>query len=299
MPSGKLQIRCREIRTTDLDAVLNLLRKSDFSGSHAFWVRALQRLGNRVPPQGYPQYGLLLEVNQVVVGMLILIATSVTIDGVAQVRCNVSCWYVWPAFRPYGSLLVAQALKHKEATYINISPLQHTFDMLTAQGYTRYCEGSFLAMPALSLGKLTARVSAVTSNLDPGADCSANEIDLMIDHANYGCLSLIVDEGGRRHPFVFELSRKYGIIGYAYLVYCRDINEFVRFAAPLGRFLLRRGFPFVVLDANGPIAGLLGRYADATPKYFKGPNRPRLGDLAYSERAILGLRLAPFIEAER
>jgi hypothetical protein len=31
--------------------------------------------------------------------------------------------------------------------------------------------------------------------------------------------------------------------------------------------------------------GLIGKYLpDSSPKYFKGPNQPRLGDLAYSER---------------
>jgi hypothetical protein len=35
---------------------------------------------------------------------------------------------------------------------------------------------------------------------------------------------------------------------------------------------------------------LIGRYFDATmPKYFKGPDRPRLGDLAYTEAAMFGV----------
>jgi hypothetical protein len=45
----------------------------------------------------------------------------------------------------------------------------------------------------------------------------------------------------------------------------------------------------VAFDANGPIEGLPGRYVDAaSPKYFKGPNPPRLGDLAFSERVMFG-----------
>jgi hypothetical protein len=35
----------------------------------------------------------------------------------------------------------------------------------------------------------------------------------------------------------------------------------------------------VTIDANGPIPGLPGKYLDARqPKYFKGPDRPRLGE---------------------
>jgi len=43
------------------------------------------------------------------------------------------------------------------------------------------------------------------------------------------------------------------------LVYSRSIAEFVRFARPLGRYLALRGRPTVIVDANGPVAGLVSR----------------------------------------
>jgi hypothetical protein len=42
----------------------------------------------------------------------------------------------------------------------------------------------------------------------------------------------------------------------------------------------------VILDANGPIPGLYGKYRANMPRYFRGPDRPRLGDLAYTEAAL-------------
>jgi hypothetical protein len=58
-----------------------------------------------------------------------------------------------------------------------------------------------------------------------------------------------------------------------------------------------RGRFFVLIDAKGPIHGLVGTYFDGiAPKYFKGLGPPRLGDLAYTETAmfdptILGRRI--------
>jgi hypothetical protein len=73
------------------------------------------------------------------------------------------------------------------------------------------------------------------------------------------------------------------------LIYCRDIAEFVRCAGTLGRFLMKRGYPSVVLDANQPIRGLVGAYLGMRGrKYFRGPCPPRLGDLAYTELAFFG-----------
>jgi hypothetical protein len=62
-----------------------------------------------------------------------------------------------------------------------------------------------------------------------------------------------------------------GFLPCVQLVYCRDIEEFKRFAGPIGRFLALRGRPMIIVDSNGPISGLLGKYFDGiSPKYFKG-----------------------------
>jgi hypothetical protein len=45
----------------------------------------------------------------------------------------------------------------------------------------------------------------------------------------------------------------------------------------------------VIIDSNGPIPGLVGKYVgDKLPKYFKGPDRPGFGDLAYTEAVMFG-----------
>jgi hypothetical protein len=81
-----------------------------------------------------------------------------------------------------------------------------------------------------------------------------------------------------------------GRIPCAQLIFCRDVFDFVRFAGPIGRLLARRGRPFVIIDANAPIPELLGWYGRRKmPKYFRGPQPPRLGDLAYTEHAVLGV----------
>jgi hypothetical protein len=89
---------------------------------------------------------------------------------------------------------------------------------------------------------------------------------------------------------VFRPRLVRGFIPCAQLIYCRDIADFVRCAGPIGRHLAWRGRPLAIVDANGPIPGLVGIFRRGSkPKYFKGPQRPRLGDLAYTEYAILGV----------
>jgi hypothetical protein len=290
MSSRPLRVRCRTIEDGDRDAVLNLLLKSGFGGNRAFWTEALQRLSEHPTPESYPKYGYLLEVNNVAVGLLLLICSTIPAAGELKVRCNTSCWTVWPAFQAYGTLLVAQALKHKEATYINISPLPHTFKLMAAQGYKRYCEGRFSALAALIPRFPGVEIAEVSDGTEPGEDLSVDEITLLLEHVDYGCISLVVTAEGRRYPFVFEPTRRYRYIRVAYLTYCRSVDDFVRLAGPLGRYLARLGYLWVDLDANGPLTGLIGHYWKTTPKYYRGSEPPRLGDLAYSERVVIALQ---------
>jgi len=71
---------------------------------------------------------------------------------------------------------------------------------------------------------------------------------------------------------------KVGSLPYALLVYCRSLEEFIRFTGPMGRFLAWRGMPIVFIDSNGPIPGFIGKPIDKGPKFFRGPYRPHFGD---------------------
>jgi len=281
------KIRCRQIAEGDLDALADLL-KHGFGArrTHAFWRHALAALKARAVPDGMPRYGYLLENAGVPVGAILLIFAAT--PGGEALRANVSSWYVEPAFRSYAPLLVAQALKLKNVTYLNVSAVPHTWPILEAQGYQRYGSGVFVALPAVQRSHDEVRLLAADHVPDPPHE--SFERDLLIEHAASGCISFWGVTRERAHPFVFRPRIVKTLIPCAQLIYCRDVADVVRFAGPIGRFLARRGRPFVVIDANGPIEGLAGRYFDNTmPKFFRGPVRPRLGDLAFTETALFGM----------
>ncbi len=282
------RVRCREVNTADVDGIVNLLT-SGFDRDRDFWKRALRRLSEHRTPDGLPKYGYLLESDGVPVGVVLLIFSKFPARQQEEIRCNVSSWYVKPEFRSCATMLVSAAFRHKGVTYFNITPAPHTWPILEAQGYKRYCNGVFVSVPALGPLSRGSRVSVLAPNVRPDQDLQPAEIELLTAHASYGCYSLVCSSAGRRHPFVLAPRRHLGLVPLAQLLYCRDIEDFVRFAGPLGRFLAWRGLPFVVLDANGPIHGLWGWYLHDRPKYYRGGHQPRLGDLAYSERAMFGV----------
>jgi hypothetical protein len=289
MESSVPAIRCRQIGEADIAAVAALLGRGFPNRTRQFWSGALARLTRREPPPGFPKYGYLLESGDVAVGALLLICSTMREDGRPATRCNLSSWYVEPAYRAYATLLVSQALADKDATYTNVSAAPHTWPIIEAQGFSRYCDGVFVAVPMLK-DLFGDGVRVFDAGEKPTVSFDASEQDILQRHAEHGCISLWCEDTRHAYPFVFRPRIVKRAIPCAQLIYCRDIADFVRFAGPIGRYLARRGKPFVIIDSNGAIPGLIGTFRPGRmAKYFKGPQRPRLGDLAYTEYAVLGV----------
>jgi hypothetical protein len=298
MSSPPRPIQCREIRSADIDRIASLLHSGFPECSRDHWALTLNRLATHSTPPGYPKFGYLLESDGIPVGVLLLIFSSMAVDGETRIRGNVASWYVEPPFRSHATMLTSRALAHKNVTFLNITPARHTWPILEAQGFTAFGTGQFKAILVFCLGPPGARVTAVAADTAPGDDLSSADITLLLHHASYGCISVICTAAKRRYPFVF--SRRLHewksarvpfsmSLPHALLVYCRGLDEFVRFAGPLSRFLAWRGMPMVFIESNGPIRGLVGKFSATGPKFFRGPHPPHIGDIAYTERVMFGL----------
>ena len=284
--SRPLPVRCREIEPVDFDRIIDLLIAGYGIRNRNFWQHRFDRLSQHSPPSGFPKYGYMLDCNNRAVGVIFTIFSSVVIRGTPKIRCYVASWYVQPRFRSYAQFLASRALSDKRVTYLNITPTQEVRPVLEAQGYVKFCSGRFVAVPSLSRTCCDARIELGAPTACASAGLPSWEIELLAQHTKFGCISLLYSSDAGTHPFVFQPRLKAGVVRFARLIYCRDLEDFVRAAGSLGRFLARRGFPLVLLDANGPIRGLRGKYSNGHPKYFRGPDEPHLGDMAYSTRVI-------------
>jgi hypothetical protein len=290
-PAQPATISCRQIGVEDLSAIAALLARGFPGRQTPYWARGFERMAALDVPDGYPRFGYMIERAGKAVGVILLLyRTSRDETDAPYVRCNLSSWYVEPAFRSYASLLISQALRRPEVTYINISPAPPTWPIVEAQGFRRFSEGQFFALPALGLKGAGLSVALFSPSIE--TDLKPAERALLEDHARLGCLALVCRTSKGDTPFVFTpFSIKGGRVSLPFmrLIYCREMADFIACAGPLGRFLLRRGIVSVLLDVKGSKPALPGIYSEKLGrKYFKGPNPPRLGDLAYSELVVFG-----------
>lgn len=287
----RIKVRCRPIEDTDLDSVAERLARGFPSRPLSYWAAALERMKRRPQFEDYPRYGVLLECEGQIVGVLLQIFFRRGVGDRSAVYCNLSSWCMDPQFRSYAVTLNSVATACKEVTYLNVSPAPHTRKGIEALGFRRYSDGQFVCLPWLAWPKRSGvRIVEFAPDRSQASLLSPHEREVLADHAALGCRSLIAVSGGEAHPFVFVKRRVLRrLIPCEQLIYCRDLAEFGDFAGPLGRYLLARGVFICLTDANKPLSGLFGRYLpDNGPKYSKGPATPRLGDLSYTELTILG-----------
>jgi hypothetical protein len=285
------RVSYRQIGETDIPSIATLLVRGFPKRNREFWLRALGQLSRRQPTWGLPKYGYVLESDGQAVGVVLVISSASRTNDMASARCNLSSWYVEPQYRSYAAMFRSGVVANSAVTYLNISAGRHIWPIIEAQGFLRYCDGIFIAVPMLiGLFSSGPPVEVYRASPSPKVDFDPYDQKVLLEHAGYGCISLWCATSDFAYPFVFRWRLIKGVIPCAQMIYCRDIAEFARFAGPIGRFPALRGMPLVLVDANGSIAGLVGKYfGDRMPKYFKGPDRPRLGDISYTESALWGV----------
>ena len=278
-----MAVRRRQIEAADLDAIAELFSGGFRFRAKKYWRRGLARMGARAVPAGYPRYGLLLESEGRIVGAILTIYSSVPADDGFATRCNLSSWYVEPDFRGYAPLLAS--FRDPGVTYVNISPAPNTWATIEAQGFKCIREGWFLSFPALSRAGEDARILPLS-----GAPGDLPERALLEEHAASGCTVFMLESTGEHFPFVFApRPLLHRVLPGIKLAYCRDFSDYIRFAGAIGRYLLVRGMPAVVVDNDPRVRELTGFPIERTRRYYvRGPHPPRSGDLAYTETVFFG-----------
>jgi len=74
------------------------------------------------------------------------------------------------------------------------------------------------------------------------------------------------------------------------LIYANSLDDLEDYAFPIGQFLARRGLLLTIVGSDRAPRHILGRYFPTRlPLYYKGLDKPRGTDLAYTDAALFGI----------
>jgi hypothetical protein len=265
------RLRCRPIVESDLDTLADLLTKGFPTSSREYWTNGFARWRYLPHVEGMPRYGYVLDSGTALVGVLLLLSSQ---RG-EKIVANLSSWYVEPEWRSHSTLIVSVATKLKHVTYLNASPAPHTERTLNALGFTPYNFGRSAVFALPGRGKIH---QAIPDDLP--------EAQLLRDHRALGLTSLVVEENGILSPFVLKPRRlDKPPVPMMDVMYCRSPEDLAICAPALARHFLPRALGFLI---DGDMPGLSYYVEGKERRYYKGPWRPSLGDLAYTEKVIFG-----------
>jgi hypothetical protein len=285
------KVSCRLIETADIPAIIDLLCAGFPKRRRSYWLDGLQRMARHSPPEGFPKFGHMLHAPEGPVGVHLMISSRRENDLGSGVHCNVSSWYVKQDFRAYATFLISKSIKERSAGYLNIGPELTTVQTIEALGFTLVSKGIFAGLPGIARAPRSTRVTwnpdqwKCSTSIPPGA------LRLLTDHHDFGCIGFWCESPNDGQSFIFRRrSIKPGGLPCAQLLYYEDLEAFERFAGIIGRRLARMGMPLMLVPSHRPLRGLTGKYfPEKLPLYFKGVNRPGVGDLSYTEAAMFGL----------
>jgi hypothetical protein len=286
-----LQVSCRQIVIDDFPAIADLLHIGFPHRTKLYWEEGLRRLAVYTRPEGGPKFGYLLASGGAPVGVLLLISSNNGDEATPRIRSNLSSWYVRPEFRAYASLLSLRAISNRAVTYINVWPAENTLPTIKAQGFTKGAGGCFVALPALNRFRRDVKIWSRAEEWNRSKFISPAESRLLSDHERFGCICLWCETNTEGRPFIFKRrwSRRVPV-PCAMLIYSRSLDDLKVFAGPIGRVLAWRGLPVILVGSDTPLEGIIGmHFPDKLPIYFKGPLRPRGGDLSYTDAALFGI----------
>lgn len=275
--------KIRALHSRDIPALIPLLAEGFPSKSPAYWQAALDVLGARPQLEPLPQYGLGLEVEGSLQGVMLMIAGQ---RG-AQLYCNLSSWYVREDYRTWSPMLFQRALRAKGVCFTDCSPADHVLPIVTKFGFHPYTGGSVLIDARAALrgggGQVGPLDVAGVATLDP------SEQSLIRAHLDHGCAGfLITPPDGPAQAALYRTSRLKKLVPAARFVSGAP-ELLLQNAGGLARALLRRGLPLMLIDLPQGLSPSPGRHMPGYAlRYARGTPVPQAGDLLDTEVAVFG-----------
>jgi hypothetical protein len=280
-------MRIRPIVPEDRTAVVELLVEGFSTRSSSYWLAAFDYLKNQSAPAGQLQFGSVMEQDKQLVGVLLVIWTPTNLLPQGHMRANLSSWYVKPEYRSLAAMLIAKVSRSAAVTFTNVSAAPNTIEICLALGFKRYTSGQSVCLPLLAYDRsanIVSRFEAGRSGLRPAQDEIASK------HVAMGCLAFVGQYEGEKCLFLFVRRKVKNWIPAAQLIFCESMASFMACARPLGWALAKHGLFLTICDANERLKEIPSVYFDAkVPKYFKGPDIPRTGDLTFTEIPVFGI----------
>jgi acetoacetyl-CoA synthetase len=167
--------------------------------------------------------GFVLTRAGVIVGFIGMICAMRSAAGKSGPVCNLTAWFVRPAYRGWSAALLAAATSFEHLTYTSLTPGAESHRILKAIGFSEIGHVKRILPPLSHLATARSRVSIVFgSDISPPVDSENRRI--LADNQGFGCLTMMVTVG-EQSALIIARRRflgGYRILPYSEILYCSN-----------------------------------------------------------------------------
>jgi acetoacetyl-CoA synthetase len=191
--------RIRAVQEADIDRICRLLYDgfvSEAGGSARLVPDVWKRLFSYGWLADKPDLGLVLEVDDQIVGFLGKVYSLRHIAGKSGLICGLSSFYVLPKYRGRGLGLLTAAVQDQNVTYTSHTPNRLSRRMLQVLNFVQLDECKVILPPFVNADTLLK--SRPQISLNPGVvrqSLDAWQCRIFDDHSQYDCLQMSVRDG--------------------------------------------------------------------------------------------------------
>ncbi|MBV9250379.1 MAG: hypothetical protein JO227_14185 [Acetobacteraceae bacterium] len=247
-------------------------------------------------PEATPR-GFVLTAAGEIVGFIGTIGAMRSLRGRRGVVCNLTSWFVRPAYRGSSMALIAAATGLENTTYTSLSAgEQRTRPILKALGFSEFDRTKLLLPPLLNVSTLLAPRPSMVFGDDVRPLVTGEHRQILDDHAGCDCLPVLLMDEGKSCLIIAQRRRRHRgnrdtkMLAYSEILYCSSPPLLRRHLERVKLALMRRQrtlglgvFQRFVPDVWSPFrrsTGTLFRSARFVANEF---------DELYSELPLLGL----------
>jgi len=284
------QIVVRPATLDDAEAVCALLQRGfPHINDPAIWNRLFDYPWERLPPT----YGFVLTADQIVVGYLGLIYASRTINGKRGIMCNMSSWYVEPAYRGWGGAMLSEVLAHDPSlTYTALTAAALPKAMIKVMEFTDSIDTSIVLPPLLHVSTLGKRPQITYDPEQMRQHLNEDERLILDDHAKTDCLHVLIRDGDR-YAYLVVKRRPYRLrswiqVNASKVLYCSNPEVFIDYLEWIKlSVMLRQSSIAMVVSGHWFNQPPQGVKVDSHVLLKSSVFEPRDLDMLYSELCLL------------
>ncbi len=241
-------MKLRPIAIDQLDYAAGLLNEGFHKRSAATWRANLLDIFNHAEKVGYPTIGYIAFNKDGDIGICLTIPSVRSVYEQTPVEtANLAAFYLRQDYQWMAAVFLRRIISAADVDYVDVTATAAMRKINTHLGFSTSAIGT-LVMPLIIAALRPAHGVAIQA-YDPvvSEDFSEETAQILRDHIGLGCMVLMVEMNGERHPVILK-PKKRGSLRSARVILVKDRSLIYDGFGALARYLMLRGYFFLEMD---------------------------------------------------